>query len=215
MSVMSPPTRIERKSLDWELRSETSKDFLLGAGQKSQPATFPKNPKRLFIALTVGNAVFFIAAPIFDKGINFDLNESTMNRTLWAMDESTSIYIQDPSPEVDAAWEYISAYAKPIITIDRAEVTALGRDPDVIVKAPDEWNMGDAAYPAQINVFHDIHCLNMLRKEMVTDWNNINGVPVDEEAWRTIKRPDKAVVLPKATPNLYTPEDSEEWINSI
>lgn len=91
-----------------------------------------------------------------------------MNRTLWAMDESTSIYIQDPSPEVDAAWEYISAYAKPIITIDRAEVTALGRDPDVIVKAPDEWNMGDAAYPAQINVFHDIHCLNMLRKEMVT-----------------------------------------------
>ena len=51
--------------------------------------------------------------------------------------------------------------------------------------------------------------------EGLLEWNDKYGIPVDEETWRTIKRPDNAVVLPKATPNLYTPEDSEEWINSI
>ena len=68
---------------------------------------------------------------------------------------------------LEAAWDKIAADASPIITISRAEAVALGRDPDVIVKAPHDWGMGDDAYPAQIDVFHEIHCLNMLRKEMV------------------------------------------------
>jgi Mycotoxin biosynthesis protein UstYa len=86
---------------------------------------------------------------------------------LWGDDETTSIYIQDPSPEVDAAWNHIAADASPIITINREEAIRLGRDPDVIVKAPKDWGMGNDAYPAQIDVFHEVHCLNMLRKEMV------------------------------------------------
>ena len=47
------------------------------------------------------------------------------------------------------------------------------------------------------------------------EWNNVHAIPFDDDVWRTIKRPDTAIVLPKATPNLYTPEDSEEWIKSV
>lgn len=107
-------------------------------------------------------------APILDKGIPIDLDESTKNHTLWGDDENTSIYIQDPSPEVDAAWNHIAADASPIITVNSEEAIRLGRDPNVIVKAPAEWGFGNDAYPAQIDAFHEIHCLNMIRKEMVS-----------------------------------------------
>jgi len=107
-------------------------------------------------------------APLFTKGIQFELDNSSRNDTLWGTNETSSIYIQGPSPEVDAAWDYISAEKGPIITVSRDEAKALGRDPEVIVKAPKSWGMGDDAYPAQIDVFHEIHCLDMLRKEMVS-----------------------------------------------
>jgi hypothetical protein len=51
--------------------------------------------------------------------------------------------------------------------------------------------------------------------EELLQWNNDHAVANDIEKWRTIKRPDNAVILPKPTPNLYTSEDSEEWINSV
>ena len=110
-----------------------------------------------------------IAAPIFDKAVSLDLDDdSIQNGTLWGSDETTSIYIQDPSPDVDAAWDHIAADSGPIITISSKEAVRLGRDPAVIVKAPENWGFGNDAYPAQIDVFHEIHCLNMLRKEMVS-----------------------------------------------
>jgi hypothetical protein len=51
--------------------------------------------------------------------------------------------------------------------------------------------------------------------EGLLQWNNEHAVPDDMEKWRTIKRPNNAVILPKPTPNLYTSEDSEEWINGV
>jgi hypothetical protein len=105
---------------------------------------------------------------MFEKDFSLDHGETILNSTLWGMDETTSIYIQNPSPEVDAAWDYISSEAGSIITINSEEVRRLGRDPATIVKAPEDWGFGTDAFPAQIDVFHEIHCLNMLRKEMVS-----------------------------------------------
>ena len=107
------------------------------------------------------------AAPLFDKDFSLELHESAMNKTLWGTNETTSIYIQDPSSEVDAAWDYISAEAGQVITISSREAKRLGRDPGVITKAPRDWELGDDAYLAQVDAFHEIHCLNMLRKEIV------------------------------------------------
>lgn len=41
-----------------------------------------------------------------------------------------------------------------------------GKSPHQSVKAPISWERGDEAYIAQVDVFHQIHCLNELRKEI-------------------------------------------------
>lgn len=41
-----------------------------------------------------------------------------------------------------------------------------GKSPELSVKAPLNWGLGDNKYIAQVDVFHQIHCLNELRKEM-------------------------------------------------
>ena len=51
--------------------------------------------------------------------------------------------------------------------------------------------------------------------EALLDWNMAHAVPDDMEKWRTIKRPADASILPKPTPNLYTSEESYEWVHSV
>ena len=74
-----------------------------------------------------------------------------------------SIYRQDPSPEVDAAWARITNLAP--IAISRSDVLKLGRDPSRLSKFPESFGLGSDAYIGRINVFHQIHCLDVLRKE--------------------------------------------------
>lgn len=66
-----------------------------------------------------------------------------------------------PDPDVDAAWhslEYIRTFP-----ITAAQVRKLGKNPDIAVKFPPEYGLGDDAYMAQIDLFHQLHCLNLLR----------------------------------------------------
>lgn len=39
----------------------------------------------------------------------------------------------------------------------------LGEDPELVVKFPPEYEFGDSAYVAQLDIFHQLHCLNLLR----------------------------------------------------
>lgn len=75
-----------------------------------------------------------------------------------------------PSPEVDAAWDSISAEDLQIITVSSSDIVKSGKDPSHSVKAPSSWGFGDDAYIAQVEVFHQIHCLNELRKELFYDY---------------------------------------------
>ncbi|ODA76938.1 hypothetical protein RJ55_07454 [Drechmeria coniospora] len=84
--------------------------------------------------------------------------------------DNTSIYRLDPSPEVDKAWDDISAEGFEVITVDEAAVLQSGKSPRLSVKAPESWGLGDGAYLAQVDVFHQIHCLNELRKEIHFDY---------------------------------------------
>lgn len=57
-----------------------------------------------------------------------------------------------------------------IITVSSADVVKSGKEPNPSVKAPSSWNLGnDASYIAQVEVFHQIHCLNMLWKDIYYD----------------------------------------------
>ncbi|KAG4438818.1 hypothetical protein IFR05_005709 [Cadophora sp. M221] len=100
-------------------------------------------------------------SPILDK---FDLPTfvQQINGTL-LMPKESSIARQDPNPEADAIWEDLELIRTIVISGD--EVRKLGKDPATAAKFDNEyWGFGDDAYMAQIDVFHQLHCLNELRK---------------------------------------------------
>ncbi|CAN9348306.1 unnamed protein product [Alternaria alternata] len=88
--------------------------------------------------------------------------------TTWRLNgtfiEMGSIYRGRPSPEVDAAWERVETQTP--IPISREDVIAQGKDPEDAVKWPEEFGFGPDAYIGRIDVFHQIHCLNVLRKHL-------------------------------------------------
>jgi Mycotoxin biosynthesis protein UstYa len=86
-----------------------------------------------------------------------------VNATLWGQ-VPPSIYRGKPGPEVDAAWQRVAAELPIPITGD--EVKKLGKDPTSAVKFPESLGYGPDAYVAQIDVFHQIHCLDILRHEI-------------------------------------------------
>lgn len=104
---------------------------------------------------------FKALAPIFDQ-IEIPLITKKMNATLLEPDP-LPIYRRPPSPEVDAAWNRL-ANIKPIV-ISRSDVIQLGRDPTVAAKWPESFGFGSDAYIGRIDVFHQIHCLDWLRRE--------------------------------------------------
>jgi hypothetical protein len=93
-----------------------------------------------------------IDIPISDKQINGSLTNSKH----W-------IWRADPSPEVDAAWDRISNVFTTFISSD--EVRKLGKDPLRTAMYPPDFGLGPDAHVAELDVFHQIHCLNALRKE--------------------------------------------------
>ncbi|KAF5691271.1 hypothetical protein FDENT_3505 [Fusarium denticulatum] len=77
-----------------------------------------------------------------------------------------------PDPEVDEAWEDLEIIR--VFPITESEVRRLGKDPELLVKFPQEYGLGDNAYMAQIDMFHQIHCLNLLRHLAWAEYNR-NG----------------------------------------
>ncbi|PMD44601.1 hypothetical protein L207DRAFT_421380, partial [Hyaloscypha variabilis F] len=88
-----------------------------------------------------------------------------LDGTFWS---NTSIFRQDPSPEVDAAWSRIAATY--ITTAPSSAILSAGKDPRKIVKAPASWGLGDDAYPVDIDALHQVHCLNALRKDIFYEY---------------------------------------------
>lgn len=80
-----------------------------------------------------------------------------------------SIYVSPPSPEVDRAWNKISDNI--IFGITHEDVVSIGKDPDRAIPFNPEWNLGSDLYIAEIDVFHQIHCLNTLRKALITNYD--------------------------------------------
>ena len=102
-------------------------------------------------------------APILDK---LDLHPTVQPIQGSLFDTEHSIYRGDPSPAVDAAWERVSGAGSEIVLIHSSNIPKIGKDPNSVVHAPEEWGVGPNAVPVQVDVFHQIHCLNELRKEM-------------------------------------------------
>lgn len=83
------------------------------------------------------------------------------------------IFRQDPSPEVDAAWDRIQT--RDGVPISRLDVIRLGKDPDDAAKFPESFGFGNEAYIAKVDVFHQIHCLNTLRMNLRNNFDYYYG----------------------------------------
>ncbi|CAI6332872.1 unnamed protein product [Periconia digitata] len=102
-------------------------------------------------------------SPVFDRFKIPKLTKVT-NGTFWDTDPP-SIWRVRKGPEADKAWKAIGSNIAPII-ISSSDVVKLGKDPKTAVKAPPEMNLGSDAFIAGMDVFHHLHCLDKLRREI-------------------------------------------------
>ncbi|RFU34064.1 hypothetical protein B7463_g2296, partial [Scytalidium lignicola] len=81
-----------------------------------------------------------------------------------------SIFRELPSPEVDAAWAAITRMG--VTAVTKSDIVRAGKDPAYVVKHPKDPD----AYMVMINVNHQLHCLNSIRKAMHPDYYYPDGV---------------------------------------
>ncbi|EGX94895.1 hypothetical protein CCM_03166 [Cordyceps militaris CM01] len=118
--------------------------------------------------------------PIFDL-VDLEPSIRLINGTVVAP-EHPSIARQFPNSEADAQWEQDIDLIRPI-AITREQIIKMGKNPETVAKLEDQdWGLGDNAYVAALDVFHNLHCLNTLRRaaygtyySISADANNRNG----------------------------------------
>lgn len=110
-------------------------------------------------------------SPIFDEVDLAPLATVTDGRLY--SPSNISAYRGEPSAETDAAWDDLAAEAYEVILVDAETLQRAGYNPNHYFKAPAWWKSlhrrGDHEedlFPVQIDVFHQIHCLNAVRKQM-------------------------------------------------
>lgn len=79
------------------------------------------------------------------------------------MNDSPSIARAMPNPASDALWEEIELAR--VIPVTRAQIMKMGKDPSTVTKLEDDvWGLGDDSYAATFDLYHQLHCLNALRR---------------------------------------------------
>ncbi|KAF2100441.1 hypothetical protein NA57DRAFT_54530 [Rhizodiscina lignyota] len=73
-----------------------------------------------------------------------------------------------PGEKADSAWKAVSEIQ--YITVSHSEVIKLGRDPAALVRAPEEWGFGSDRYIAMMDLTHQLHCINYLRRAAFPDY---------------------------------------------
>ncbi|WEW55740.1 hypothetical protein PRK78_001173 [Emydomyces testavorans] len=102
-------------------------------------------------------------SPILDR-FEIPRIEKTANGTLYDTYPPSLLRIAK-GPKADAEWFRIGSGVFPLV-ISSAEIHKLGKDVSLAVKIPEQHGFGPDAYLAQTEVFHLLHCLDMLRKEI-------------------------------------------------
>ena len=115
--------------------------------------TLPSPDIHSLIRRTASN-ILGLAIPIASVQVEGDFGDDDNYKN--------SIYRQPPGPEVDAAWARIAN--SEMIVVSTEDVIAIGKDPATTVRAPEAWNLGPDAHLGVLDVFHQIHCLNALRR---------------------------------------------------
>ena len=108
------------------------------------------------------------AAPVLEsKAIK--PHDVRINGTLWPGKNPSWSRKEIGDPEAEEVWESFEAVHT--FPITRDDVIALGKDPDIVARFPDQdFGLGQEAYIATLDIQHKVHCLNELRKKAFADY---------------------------------------------
>ncbi|ROV90630.1 hypothetical protein VMCG_10043 [Cytospora schulzeri] len=123
-------------------------------------------------------------SPVFDM-VDLEASVKKLNGTFYRQKDGGSIARQQPNPEADAVWDEWELTR--VFPITKADVIKMGKDPSTVTKLDDDvWGLGDDAYAAIFDVYHQIHCLNSLRHIVYGDYYNKSMGRVDTVKQREI-----------------------------
>ncbi|TQS31321.1 hypothetical protein Golomagni_08403, partial [Golovinomyces magnicellulatus] len=101
-------------------------------------------------------------SPVHDR-IDLEIETKLLNGTFYPKSHGASVARQRPSDEVDAVWDEWGVAR--VLPITKADIVKMGKDPSVVAKLEDkDWGLGDDAYAATLDVFHQLHCVDTLRR---------------------------------------------------
>ena len=87
------------------------------------------------------------------------------NGSFFPQDPPSPFILPAGNPIAEAAWSIGSEKGKQQLAITRDEAVRMGLDPDTMYRYPAGFGRGlDGQYPVRLDIFHQLHCLNMLRK---------------------------------------------------
>ncbi|KAI1109959.1 hypothetical protein F5Y14DRAFT_455539 [Nemania sp. NC0429] len=108
-----------------------------------------------------------IYSPLYDA-IDLDIHTIQVNGT-FSPPKDPTIARQLPNPAADAVWEDYEK-VRPI-PLTSSQIARIGKDPTTVAKFEDKlWGLGSDAYLADLDVFHQLHCLNVLRQYAYADY---------------------------------------------
>ena len=114
-----------------------------------------------------------ITAPVLGD-VEIPLRVDTIDGGI-AKSTKHSIARLHPGPIANEAWERFEDIKT--VVLSEADIRKLGKDPQTAARFPDEdWHLGDSAYMGQLDVIHQIHCLNQLRFRAFADYYPSNRI---------------------------------------
>ncbi|KAI8194175.1 hypothetical protein KHU50_011959 [Colletotrichum sp. SAR 10_65] len=105
--------------------------------------------------------------PILDD-VPIKLETVEVKGTLFNDYTPSRIWRQPPSEEVDKAWDDMARIE--YFGVSGDALRKMGKDPKISVSIPEDWGVGPDKYLVEIDMQHQLHCLNAIRKYAYWDY---------------------------------------------
>jgi len=101
-------------------------------------------------------------SPVLDR-YKIETKTVKINGTFFPPKEGGSVARHQPNPEDEEIWDEWELTR--VYPVTREQLTRMGKDYSTVAKLEDkDWGLGDDAYATVFDVYHQIHCLNSIRK---------------------------------------------------
>ncbi|KAK1846647.1 hypothetical protein CCHR01_10747 [Colletotrichum chrysophilum] len=111
-------------------------------------------------------------SPILDD-VPIKLETVEVKGTLFNDYTPSRIWRQPPSEEVDKAWDDMTRIE--YFGVSGDALRKMGKDPKISVSIPEDWGVGPDKYLVEIDMQHQLHCLNAIRKYAYWDYYYSNS----------------------------------------